>query len=372
MKTQLKILLAATGALVASSCGAAVSEEPAIGRSEVPSGSDHVVEETTVAATIEAFGVARPVAEATLSTKLMGTITAVLVQEGDRVRAGEPLVRIDARDLAAKHSQVAAAIAEAEAVHNDAVTQANRFRALFADGAASRAQLDAAETGLARAAAAVDQARAAAAELDAIRGYSEVRAPFAGVVTKRFADPGDFAAPGAPLLTVQDDRRLRIVVHASPATLGTLQPGDTAAGRIEAEPVSMIIEGIVPAQGGNMYQVNALVQNDDARYLPNSTATLSLVQGERTAILIPAAAIHRHGDLAGVYLRDERGANLRWVRLREGGLQAGRGTPVSMVEVLSGLRAGDRIIVPTAAPGVSVAPAAPARATTPATPDRGV
>lgn|SRR5690606_38883095 len=370
MKTQLRILLAATGAVVASSCGTAVSEQPAIGRSEVPSGSEHVVEETTVAAIIEAFGVARPVAEATLSTKLMGTITAVLVQEGDRVRAGEPLVRIDARDLAAKQSQVEAAIAEAEAVYSDAVTQAKRFRALFADGAASRAQLDAAETGLARATAAVGQARAAAAELDAMRAYSEVRAPFAGVVTRRFADPGDFAAPGAPLLTVQDDRRLRIVVHASPATLGTVQPGDTAAARIEGEPATAVVEGIVPAQGGNMYQINALVENDEARYLPNGTATLSLVQGERTAILIPTAAIHRHGDLAGVYLRDERGASLRWVRLREGDQRAGGSIPGAMVEVLSGLRTGDRIIVPTSAAGVPVVSSAPAPATGPATTDR--
>jgi RND family efflux transporter MFP subunit len=370
MKTQLRILLAATGALVVSSCGAAVSEEPAIGRSDVPSGSEHIVEETTVAATIEAFGVAQPVAEATLSTKLMGTITAVLVREGDRVRAGEPLVRIDARDLEARRSQVEAAIAEAEAVYSDAVTQANRFRALFADGAASQAQLDAAETGLARATAAVEQARAAAAELEAIRGYSEIRAPFAGVVTKRFVDPGDFAAPGAPLLTVQDDRRLRIVVHASPATLGTMQPGDTAAATIEGEPAIAIVEGIVPAQAGNMYQINALVENDDARYLPNSTATLSLVQGERTAILIPAAAIHWHGDLAGVYLRDEGGANLRWIRLREGHQRASRSMPETMTEVLSGLRTGDRIIVPASAPGVPVVSSGPAPAPAPATPDR--
>ena len=119
-----------------------------------------------------------------------------------------------------------------------------------------------------------------------------------------------------------------------------------------------------------MYQINALVENDEARYLPNGTATLSLVQGERTAILIPTAAIHRHGDLAGVYLRDERGASLRWVRLREGDQQAGGSIPGAMVEVLSGLRTGDRIIVPTSAAGVPVVSSASAPATGPATTDR--
>ncbi len=342
MKIQLKLLLAAGGVVVlASACAPAASEEPAGRQDREPSGTVHVVEETMIASSIEASGVARPITQATLSTKLMGTITAVLVQEGERVRAGQPLVRIDARDLAAKSAQVEAGIAEAEAVHRDAVTQADRFRALFADGAASRAQLDAAETGLARAAAAVGQARAAAAELGAVSGYSVIRAPFDGVVTQRFVDPGAFAAPGAPLITVQDGSRLRIVVNASPGTLGTLRPGETVAARIEGVAATAVVEGIVPAPGGNMYTVNALVENDDARHLPNGTATLSLVQGERAALLVPTAAIHHNGDLAGVYLRGESGTEIRWVRLGAGAARAD-----ASVEVISGLRAGERIVVP--------------------------
>jgi RND family efflux transporter MFP subunit len=341
MKYGMQLLLVAGGVSLAASCAPAASDEPEIAAREAPAGSEYVVRDTTVAATVEASGVAMPIAQATLSTKLMGTVTEVLVREGDRVKAGQPLVRIDARDLEAKSAQVAAGISEAEAVYRDALTQAERFRGLYAEDAASRAQLDAAETGLARAEAALERARAAAAELGAVRDYSVIRAPFDGVVTRRFVDPGAFAAPGAPLVAVQDGRRLRIVVHASPATVGALRPGDPVEATIEGAPARAIVEGIVPATGGTLYTVNALVDNDDARYLANGTATLSLVQGERPAVLVPAAAIHRDGDLAGVYLIGENGAEIRWVRLRE----TGAGDD-AFVEVLGGLRAGDRIIVP--------------------------
>jgi multidrug efflux pump subunit AcrA (membrane-fusion protein) len=124
-----------------------------------------------------------------VSTKLMGTVTSVLVHEGDVVRSGQVLVQIDARDLNAKASQVAAAIADAEAMQREASTHAARFTALYNDSAATKAQYDAAQTGLARANAGLQAARAGASELEAVRSYAAVRAPFAGIVTMRHAQP---------------------------------------------------------------------------------------------------------------------------------------------------------------------------------------
>ena len=89
-------------------------------------------------------------------------------------------------------------------LYQDARTQAERFRALYADSAATRYQLEQVETGLARAEAGLQTARASRAELDAVGAYAEIRAPFSGVVTRRFVDPGAFVAPGAPILEVQD------------------------------------------------------------------------------------------------------------------------------------------------------------------------
>jgi RND family efflux transporter MFP subunit len=338
MQSRLSMLVASAPLLMAA-CGGGDERTlaSADGRTEAP-GRVVTVADTTIAATLEAAGIAEPVAQATLSTKLMGTVTEVLVREGDRVAAGQPLLRIDARDIAAKQSQVGAGIAEAEAVHRDATTQLARMRALHADSAATRAQLDAAETGYARAEAAVRQARAAAGELAAMRDYAVVRAPFAGVVTQRFVDPGAFAAPGAPLLTVQDGRRLRVSVATAPDAVRAIDRGATVAVTIEGTAATATVEGVVPAPTGHVYTVNAIVENAGGRFLPGSAATLSIPLGPRRAIVVPEAAVRRDDDLAGVVVRGAAGDELRWIKL--GATMAGQ------VEVLGGLVAGERVVVP--------------------------
>lgn len=299
----------------------------------------YVVRDTTVAAIIDASGVARPYAEATLSTKLMGTVETVTVHEGDVVSAGQPLVRIDARDLVAKQAQVEARIAEARVMVRDARRQADRMRALYEDDAAPRAQLDAAETGLARAEAGVDAALAAAGELEATLTYSVIRAPFGGTVTRRYVDPGAFAAPGAPLIEIQDGSRLRITASSPPAAVRRLSRGDTVDATIEGERVRAVVEGVVPAAGGNLYTVNALLDNDPARFLPGSAARISLRQGERSGLVIPAMAVVREGDLTGVHVQQPDGSvELRWIRL-------GRTVGEALVEVISGLESGERIVL---------------------------
>ena len=311
---------------------AAVLETPRV------EGTPYTVRDTVVLATFDAAGVAAPLQQATLSTKLMGTITEVLVREGDVVARGQPLVRIDARDLTAKAAQVSASVAEAEAMHRDAVTQSGRIRALYADSAATRAQLDAAETGLARAEAGLRAARGAAAELEAVSSYSVVRAPFAGLVTRRFVDAGAFAAPGAPLVAMQDASQLRITANATPDVARLVRRGQSLAATIEGVSVLATVEGVIPAAAGNLYTINAIVLNPRRSILAGSTATLALPMGERSTLVVPLRAIAREGDLTGVRLRTAQGDELRWVRL---GITAG-----DVVEVSAGLRPGDVVIVP--------------------------
>jgi RND family efflux transporter MFP subunit len=312
----------------------------------VAAGMEWTVRDTVIPARFDAAGVARPIAEATLSTKLMGEVVEVAVHEGDAVAEGQPLIRIDASDLAAKRAQVEASIREAEAVVRDAETQARRMRALYEEEAAPRVQLDAAETGLERARARLATARAAAAEVDATARYAVVRAPFAGTVTARFVDPGDFAAPGAPMATVLDAARLRVAATAAPDIAAGVGRGDTLEALIEGKRATARVEGVVPSAAGNLYTVNAIVENVDRRFLPGSAATLRIPRGSRTAVLIPEAAVIRRGDLTGVRVRSADGVDLRWIRLGEA-----RGDGV---EVLAGLEPGDVILVSPAAGSMEV------------------
>ena len=324
------------GSIFATAACSSPKVEPAARATPAP-GTTYLVADSTIQATLDAAGTAQPIAEATLSTKLMGTVTSVLVHEGDYVSAGQPLVHIDARDLIARDAQVQASIASARAMQADAETQARRMRALYADSAATRAQLDAAETGLARANAGVQAAEAGAGELAATRAYADIRAPFAGVVTKRFVDPGAFAAPGAPLITVQDVSRLRVSASAAPADARRVARGDHLAATIEDTVVRAIVEGVVPS-AGNIYTINAIVENPGRRLVADGAASLALPLGLRHAVLVPAAAVRHEGDLTGVVVRTAEGDALRWVRLGS--------TRGAMIEVISGLAAGTTIVVP--------------------------
>ncbi len=299
-------------------------------------GTPVAVIDTVIVDAFDASGVAEPVRAATLSTKLMASVTTVLVHEGDRVASGQLLVRLDARDLDAKLTQVEAGLAAATAVYDDAVVQVGRIRALYADSAATRAQLDQAETGLVRAEAAVATASAMAAELAATASYAEIRAPFAGVVTHRFVDPGSFAAPGAPIVTVEDAGALRVSVSAAPDAVQGLRAGTAVNGTVGDVPVRGTVEGVVPS-GPNLYTVNALVPNPKGALLSGSAATLALPRGTRRAIVVPVGAVVRQGDLTGVRTVAQGQPSLRWVKL-------GRTTD-GVVEVLSGLAAGDTVVV---------------------------
>lgn len=347
----------AFGAMAMSACGPDAADERAgkdhAAGAEVAARTDGrvvTIQDTTISATMDVAGVAEPVRQATLSTKWMGSVTEVLVREGDVVREGQTLLRIDARELSAKSSQVAASLADADAMYANAATNAARFTALYNDSAATRAQYDAAVTGLARADAARNAARAAALELDAMSSYATIRAPFAGVVTARLVDPGAFAAPGAPLVTIQDVSSLRLSVTSDARAVGSLRRGQSIDADIDGEPVTAIVEGVIPAGAGNLFTVNATVINrTDAagqrRYRAGSSAQLHLPAGSRLARLVPREAIVTDGDLTGVIVRGTDRDERRWVRL---------GTSVDgLVDVTSGLRAGEQIVVPGAAPSAS-------------------
>lgn len=329
------------GVVLLASCGGGGEPVPAAAVASAPEGVELEITAAPRMSYLNASGAVRPMSEATLSTKLMGSVTEVLVREGDVVRAGQPLLRLDARDLNAQRARIEAAQVEAQAVLDEAKLNVERMRALYADEAAPRAQLDAAETGYERALAGVAGARASAAELAAVASYAEVRAPFAGTVVRRMVDAGSFTAPGAPLLVVQDTRRLRVTATASPEAVRGLAPGAAITAVVEGEAVQATVEGIVPASAG-LFSVNAIVDNAAGLLPAAGTATLELPQAMRMSVFVPVSAVRRQGDLTGVQLLRDDGVLTRWVRL---GAVVG-----DSVEVVAGLQDGDRILVPAGSP----------------------
>lgn len=296
-----------------------------------------VVHETTIATVVDAFGTAAPIRHAVLSTTLMGSVRAVVPVAGSAVSAGTVLVRIDARQVAAGSAQAAGVVAAAQAVASEAETQASRIRALYADSAAPRAQLDASEAALARARAGLTSAQAALDAAAASASYAEIRAPFDGIVTARYVDPGTLVAPGTPVLVVDDESRLRVSAAITPQLAVGLRPGGWLDARIEGRPATARVEGLVPVPGTAMYDVDAVIDNRDHSFLAGGAATLRIPAGTHQGIRIPSVAVVREGDLTGVRVRSAAGEMVRWVRV----------APISSdeSEVLSGLAGGDVVVV---------------------------
>lgn len=336
---------AAIGAMLMTGALACGGADPAARPPEAAtSGATYIVRDTVIESSFEVSGIAEPVERAVLSTKLTGSVTRVLVQEGDRVRRGALLAQIDARDIDAKRTQVEASVSAAEAVHREATTQAARFRALYADSAATRYQLDQVETGLARAEAALGAARASGAELDAVGDYANISAPFAGLITQRLADPGAFVAPGTPVIEIQRDDRLRLSVTVPPATAQELRAGQVLQATIEGREARAEVEGVFPVSAGAVYTINAIVANPTGEFLVGGAATLRIPQGQRRTILLPASALVHEGDLTGVRVRTPAGTDLRFLKVAA--ITSAVAAPsFPVVEVLSGLRVGDVILV---------------------------
>jgi RND family efflux transporter MFP subunit len=264
--------------------------------------------------------------EADVATRISGTVRAVHVELGRTVRAGEPLVTLDDRDIAARVRAARAALDLAETHHG-------RIERLAADGVASRQELD-------RSTSALEAARSALAEAEAQESYAVVRAPFAGLVTSRNVDPGDLANPGAPLVTIVDPSAIKIVADLPANQAGTLAIGDPVTVEIAGaeRPVTARIVRVVPAFGGGSRTFRVEAHPDEAvpGVYPGAYARVRLPRDAGAARWIPEDALVERGQLRGVFSVEGDVVRLRWVRVgeRRGGA----------VELLSG-PAGDLTVV---------------------------
>ena len=201
----------------------------------------------------------------------------------------------------------------------------------------AQVQRDQARLQLAQAESQLQLGRATLAEVATAASYSTIRAPFAGAIVARFADPGDMAAPGMPILVLEDTEP-RDAVLAVPADIAQhLERGMTIRvtsvdGRSATAPIRAISAGADPMT--RTVEVRAQLPAD---WPTGVSATALVPAGTVSGIAIPAEAVVRRGQLTGVRVVTEAGVALRWIRL-------GRTLDDDeRVQVLSGLEPGDRI-----------------------------
>jgi RND family efflux transporter MFP subunit len=307
-------------------------------------------------AAVIASGQVEAIETAAISTRVMGTITAVFVKVGDRVGKGQVLATISSEDLAAKLAQTEAQIAGARADLDNARKDYDRYTALFSRQSATAAELDNATLRLNGAKARLDGAEQMRREVDASMAYTRLTAPFAGVVTQKLADAGSLTSPGLPLLTVEQDKVLQVSATVAESDISRIRTGDKA--QVEFNSTGARAGGVVTqistssAATGGQYLVKIGLPADAQKQLYAGMYANVVIPVKRTvdtgsassngAILVPLSALVRQDQLTGLYtVSSEHTALLRWVRTGK--------TVGDKIEVLSGLGAEETFV--TAAAG---------------------
>lgn len=302
-----------------------------------------VVGSSVAGAALEFDAVLQPVHQATVMAQVGGNVLALRVKAGDSVKRGQPLVRLDDREVRANTARSDAAVAQADAELRNAQQAAERNRELKKNGFISQAALDSAENQYRAAQAALRQTQAARAQAAVAQGFTELVAPFEGVVLATHVEAGDLALPGRALLTLYEPGRLRAVVQV---------PASLVAALTGARDVQVLLpdgRGLVPSARELLPTADPVSQTVEWR-LALPAATASARPGQTVRVLargavvsdsaaarltLPAQAVLRRGELTAVYVALPQGFALRAVRV---GPVAG-----DTVDVLAGLRAGERV-----------------------------
>ena len=315
-----------------------------------------------------ASGTVRARYSAIIAAKIAARILEVRAEPGDRVPAGQTLIVLDHRDLEANLRRSEAARAEAESAIAEtesaiAAGRANlelarvthkRFQDLLANASVSQQEFDESQARLKSAEAALEMAASRRRQVDARRsqaeaeiaaarvalGYAKLTAPFASLVTERKADPGALTTPGAPLLTIEREGNLRLEASIDESRLPLVRMGESVA--VELDSLNRTVTGrvveIVPSVDST---TRSFIVKIALPFLPGLRSGMfgraAFAASKRGALLVPQSAVLERGQIRSVYVVEGDTARLRFVTLGE--------PRDDQREVLSGLTAGERIIV---------------------------
>lgn len=282
---------------------------------------------------------------ANLSTRMMGNVIQLHIHAGDQVKEGQLLVSISSADLKAKKGQVEASISQAKAAFESSKKDYDRFKSLYEKGSASEKELEGMTTQYEMAKAGLEAANQMMKEVQAQFAFTNILAPFSGVVSNTFVKAGDIASPGMPLVAIEGTSRYQAMVMVPETAIIQVQKGAIAnvivksSGKKLTGKVSEVSRSA--KNTGGQYLVKIDLDNVDKDILPGMIVNVAMsktITGESAAPAIDEKALVRNGQLTGAYTIDDNNtAILRWLRL-------GR-TNDGMVEVLSGMKPGEQYIV---------------------------
>jgi RND family efflux transporter MFP subunit len=282
-------------------------------------------ESETVPVFEEVVGTVRPRQEAQVAAKVTGRVLEIQAVPGMKVNSGDILAVLEVKELEAALDRAREGLAQAE-------RELVRYRTLRASGAATEAEFEQAESQQRIAAATVQETQTMVAN-------ATVRAPFAGTVTRKHLEPGDLAAPGRPIFSMEDSSLLRLEINVAEALSGDLKIGD--AFRVEVSGTDQDLEGkvseISPSADVGSRTFSIKLDLPEAGGLrAGQFGRAFLPRGTRAAVSVPDGAVISRGQMDYVFVAADGVARLRIVRTGE--------SAAGKTEILAGLDGGEMII----------------------------
>ena len=281
----------------------------------------------TVPVLIDITGTVQAVERAQLAAKVMGSIDDMPFTLGQRVKRGDPLVTISAGEIKAR-------VAQAESQFNQASRDLARERELLSKGASTAAMVKDLEDRCAG-------AEAMLRETKVMLSYATIQAPFDGVIARKFANVGDLASPGLPLLEVDGISRFEVEAGVPDSLAGDLAVGMALNVQIPAMggPFVGKISEVASAADPNAHTVTVKITvPDSATVRSGQFVKLQIPGAPIRALLAPWAAVTTLGQMERVFVVESD--NRAVLRLVKTGTRRGE-----QVEILSGLDDGDRVVL---------------------------
>jgi RND family efflux transporter MFP subunit len=308
-------------------CHKAHQSHPAV-QSELPSVQvrTQTVETKSLVCVEDVVGTLRAKLRATVEAKISGRINDMPIVLGQKIKAGELVARLNAPEIKARLEQAEATLQQAE-------WDSKRLSSLFSQNAVARADFEAADTRYRVAQGAVAEARA-------MMGYVEILSPFDGVVTRKCVDVGDQAAPGKPLVDIEDPSQLQLEADVPEAIASRIKQDDRMTIRLAQIPSDLsgrIVE-IAPIADptSRTFRVKLDVQACPG-LMSGQFARLVVPVGENTSLRVPSSAVVQRGQMEILFVVENQRA---WLHLVKTGRRVNDET-----EILSGLDSGGSVVV---------------------------
>ena len=289
-------------------------------------------------------GTVEAVSKTTVSAQTSGNVAEILYDVDDYVEQGAVIIRLQSKEQTASLKETEANLTEAQARVTRAQQEFDRIKDIYERKLVAKSKLDDASAELKAARARLAAVRAAMTKASEQLDYTQVRAPYSGIVTERHVELGEYVTAGKPLMTGLSLDRLRVNVDVPQHLINkirqekeaTLLPSDSHATVVAVKDLTFFPYADPKTR---TFKVRVNLEEKVQGLFPGMFVKVGFVTGKQSRLVVPTAAVAWRGEVTGVYVLDSEGKPaLRQVRL-------GTTTNEGKIVVLAGLFEGDEIAV---------------------------